>query len=612
VLKTKGDLIVEYVVSDSFLTLADVAARATSYKWVSAKGYDLAKEPEMQGLAAGTFDIITAFNALHVTNIPSTLFSLQRLLVPGGSLIVAEIDGHARENGQPGSIWFDTVFGTIPGWFDSLLTADQWKSSLCSAGYTDVQTSTDSSMGLELIFAAQSPSFVPVASPLRPTDTIFIPYKYGQEAALQASLAKLDINSDLSVWLLANDGIDGDAAVGLTRCLIIEMNTWKVHLAIFEGISKESAQIDAILGYRRFVEGENIVRFAMNGEPYLPKLAPTPPPAPVAKFDPTGTWTLEGTDIVQTSLAPLAEYQVSVEVSSWSEAIGSFRGFTGRVIESKDSTLSASQTVVGISELPLSNNIISHAGLLAPTPKNSEELAGDAVAILVGSLALGPTRTCRSSRSPAVNILATSTEQLGKTLTRFFSAISSVASLTLGQPSLRPTDAKFDVIITDSATLAAKPEIAPTGKKLFVWDTIVREMANTDPYSVGYALEVGLKLSSPSTESGTICPRDLVRAKGGSLVPTKVPLFSTNKAYILIGGMSDVGIHVSTWMYKVWHLNWVNIITANGVDKERCSPHRPDLSTWNEIFRREHISAHEAEVHVPQKPEGPRPTSGIC
>jgi len=75
VLKTKGDLIVEYVVSDSFLTLADVAARATSYKWVSAKGYDLAKEPEMQDLAAGTFDIITAFNALHVTNISSTLFS---------------------------------------------------------------------------------------------------------------------------------------------------------------------------------------------------------------------------------------------------------------------------------------------------------------------------------------------------------------------------------------------------------------------------------------------------------------------------------------------------------------------------------------------------------
>jgi len=216
---------------------------------------------------------------------------------------------------------------------------------------------------------------VPVASPLRPTDTIFIPYKYGQEAALQASLAKLDINNDLSVWLLANDGIDGDAAVGLTRCLIIEMNTWKVHLAIFEGISKGSAQIDAILGYRRFVEGENIVRFAMNGEPYLPKLAPTPPPAPW----PSSTLLVLGAGrhrYCSDFSCACGRIPVSVEVSSWSEAIGSFRGFTGRVIESKDSTLSASQTVVGISELPLSNNIISHAGLLAQPQRTVKNLLG--------------------------------------------------------------------------------------------------------------------------------------------------------------------------------------------------------------------------------------------
>jgi hypothetical protein len=550
-LKTKEDLIVEYVVSDSYLTLADVAARGTNYKWASAKVYDLTEEPEKQGFTAGTFDIITAFNALHVADVPSTLSSLQRLLVPGGSLLIAEIDGSVRKSEQPGSIWLDTVFGTLPGWFNTLLTADQWKSSLSSTGYLDIQTSTDLSNGLELIFSAQSPSFTPVASPIRPKNTVFVPFKYGKEMAVQESLAKLDINDDISVWLLANDGVDGDAAVGLTRCLVIEMNTWKVHLAVFEGITKESAQIDAILGYRQFIEDENIVRFGKNGEPYLPKLAPTPPPAPTVEFDPTGTWAVEGSEIVQTSLAPLAEHQVAIEVSSWSESLGSFRGFAGVVIESQDSNFTAGQTVVGISELPLSNRIVSHAGLVTAAPKNSAKLAGDVLAILIGTLALGPTRLTRSVRSPPLDILATDIDVLGKTLGKFYSNISSIGRLTFGQPLLKAADKIYDIVISDSATLTTKPEIAPMGKKLFVWDTLVREMVNIDPYSLGYALEAGLQISSPSAESTVIYPRDLVRKMVGSLVPSNVPLFSAEKAYILIGGMSDVGIHASTWMYKV-------------------------------------------------------------
>ena len=44
---------------------------------------------------------------------------------------------------------------------------------------------------------------------------------------------------------------------------------------------------------------------------------------------------------------------------------------------------------------------------------------------------------------------------------------------------------------------------------------------------------------------------ELAISKVGTLVESRVPLFASYKAYILIGGMSDVGIHVATWMYKV-------------------------------------------------------------
>lgn len=532
--------------------MADSAARSTAYKWVSAKGYDLTETPEKQGFAVGTFDIIISFNALHVTDIPSTLASLQRLLVPGGSLLVAELDGTSWAE-KAGSLWADTVFGTLPGWYNSLLTADQWNSSLLSAGYLDVQTSTDSSSGLELIFLAQTPEFTPAAAPTtRPTDAVFVPFVYGKEMEMQAELAKYDINNSLSVWLLAESGIDSDAAIGLIRCMIIEMVTWKVHLAIFDGITDQSKQIDAILQYRQFIEEEDIIRFTNDAsEPQIPKLALLNPPAPAVEFNPAGTWTVEGSEIVQTALPPLADSEVSVEISSWSDAVGSFRGFTGTVIESADESFSAGQKVVGISEHVLSNKIVSHTGPLAVIPQENESLAGDALAVLIGTLSLGPKMTSRSKRSPSSTVLITEDGTLGKSLSKFLAGIPYISRVELGQPSLDSSDTTFDVIITDAETLNTKPEIAPMGKKLFVWDTILREMIETDPFSIGYALEVGFGLTKASTGGAIIRPLDLIKDKVGSLVSTKVPLFSAEKAYILIGGMSDVGIYTSTWMYKV-------------------------------------------------------------
>jgi hypothetical protein len=550
-LKNKEDIIVQYVISDVSLALADNAARLTSYKWVSAKALDLAEAPEKQDFAAGSFDIITSFNGLHLTDVQSTLSSLKRLLVPGGSLLFAELHGSCWSE-QPGSVWATTIFGSLPGWFDSLLSTYQWNATLLEAGYVDLQTSPCSRNGFELVCCAQRPLFVPRVTTTLPSNTLFIPFKYGEEMTVQAALAKLDMDEKLSVWLIAESGIDADAATGLVRCLIIEMNMWKVHLAIFDGITEEWAQADAIVGHLEFIEAEDIIRFDKDGEPHFPRLAPQPPPPPAAIFDPTGTWILQDSEIVQTAYPSLGRSQVLVEVASWSEPIGSFRGFTGKIADCGDSTLTTDQAVVGISNQHVSNRIVCDPGVLAQIPEVNERLAADALAILIGAFVLGPYRTSRSSRSHPLRIVATDAGILGKDLTRFFSGAPSVASIDLGKSAVT-TDKEVDVAIIDSATLVAMPEVSTMGKKLFIWDKVIQEALTNDPSLLGYYLEAGLQIGTTSTVPTTsiIRPSDLSRVNVGSLVSTTVPLFSASKAYILIGGMSDVGIHVSTWMYKV-------------------------------------------------------------
>lgn len=550
-LKKRENIIVQYVVSDPSLILADSAARSTAYKWISAKALNIAEPLEKQEFATGTFDIIISFNGLHSSDMKSTLSFLQNLLVPGGSLLFAELRGSPWSE-EPGSIWATTVFGALPGWFDSLLSTYQLNAVLSEVGYTDLQTSGCSRSGLELICCAQRPPFIPLVITTLPPKTIFIPFKYGKEMTVQAALAKLDINEDLSIWLLAESGIDADAATGLIRCLIVEMNTWKVHLAIFDGVAEEWAQADAIVGYREFIEGEDIVLFDKFGEPHFPRLAPQPPPSSVAIFDSSGTWVLQDAEIVQTASPLLGDNEVLVEVASWSEAFGSFRGFVGKVVESGDSALSFHQAVVGISNQPVSNKVACDSGVLAQIPEVNEQLAADALAILIGAFVLGPYRTSRSSRSPPLRIAATDAGTLGKDLTRFFSGAPSVVRINLGTASVA-TEKEVDVAIIDSATLAAMPEVSTIGKKLFVWDKVIQETLVTDPSLLGYYLEAGLHIGTTSTvpTASVIRPSALVQGKIGCLVPTTVPLFSASKAYILIGGMSDVGIHVSTWMYKV-------------------------------------------------------------
>lgn len=112
------DLIVEYVATDISLGLAMQAAQRFSHPYMRAAAYDLTKTLEEQGISPGSFDVVTALHVLHATtDLAQTMNSISDLLVPGGYVLTVDFDGEAWQQGVPGTLWYDFIFGGFQEWF---------------------------------------------------------------------------------------------------------------------------------------------------------------------------------------------------------------------------------------------------------------------------------------------------------------------------------------------------------------------------------------------------------------------------------------------------------------------------------------------------------------
>jgi acyl transferase domain-containing protein/thioesterase domain-containing protein/SAM-dependent methyltransferase len=102
--------------------------------------FDITKEPAEQGFVPGAFDLILAYNVVHVApDLQSVLRRLGRLLTPNGWLCLVEV------NQVP--TWVQMVWGLASGWWDFKdelrcgsphLDASQWKHVLDDAGFNHV------------------------------------------------------------------------------------------------------------------------------------------------------------------------------------------------------------------------------------------------------------------------------------------------------------------------------------------------------------------------------------------------------------------------------------------------------------------------------------------
>jgi acyl transferase domain-containing protein/NAD(P)-dependent dehydrogenase (short-subunit alcohol dehydrogenase family)/ubiquinone/menaquinone biosynthesis C-methylase UbiE/acyl carrier protein/ribosomal protein S18 acetylase RimI-like enzyme len=134
----------EYVFSDvsqAFLKRAEQRFRGHSALRFAL--LDIERPAVEQAMAAGQFDLIVAANVLHATqDLQAALANARSLLAPGGILALIE--------GTEPAAWIDLVFGQTAGWWrftdhdlrssHPLISMNQWKSVLKSAGFTDLCT----------------------------------------------------------------------------------------------------------------------------------------------------------------------------------------------------------------------------------------------------------------------------------------------------------------------------------------------------------------------------------------------------------------------------------------------------------------------------------------
>lgn len=561
---------VEYFVTDVSFALASGAASVCSHPHIIPKAYDLSKPLDEQGFTPGSVDIVTAFHVLHATpDISSTLTSLYELLAPGGCLLVIELDGDAwgevasLEKGA-GSLWCDFVFGCFAEWYGSTdgrdhctMSPKQWNSALESANFSNIQFAVDPVVGSGVIFSAQKPRRIPLTAPSYRPGASFFTFKYGEETRLQQWLYELDVNMPLTVWLLCSEGIDGDVAAGMTPTLAKEFSHWTIHAAVFSSATyEESGRIQAVLRNWDCCVDEQVLHFDKAGEVSVAKVVPLRTPTAVpAVLDSNGAWFSDGFTVKQCAIQPLEDDEVTIDILAWSQQqCGSWRGFVGSVIESRIAGIVTGNHFLGIANgTRISNRINCNVDMLARIDELDASLAEDALSMVVAASALGPARLASPRhRTFPLHVFFSEQTKFNRLTARLFSHPSIGAQVTFETP---PADVQLSLIIMDSAAASAHSELEswliPETGELFIWDEFLDQESKKHPWNLGYALNAALKLrgSPDSTNYDLVYSLEVVKTFHVAI--PELPLFDGDKSYIIIGGASDIGVHMSLWMYQV-------------------------------------------------------------
>lgn len=554
VLSTKDNIVGQYVVSDISIALANSAARSCTYPHVSACAYDISQPPEEQGLRPGSFDIITAFYVVHAApDLAITLKSLRRLLVPGGCLLVCELDGSAWKQ-TPGSLWHDMVFGSFAEWFGSTdgrehcaLTPATWISTLENTGFIDVQTICDPTLtNLGFAFVAQNPyDITTITSRSSSAKPHFFSYRWGEETGLREVLSNLDAKTSTTLWLLATNGVDGDAGTGIVYTLVKEFEGWNIHLGIFPESYGIQTQINTIMRYGRLLEHDTVVHFTSEGLPMVPKAVPCPSPVSSTSLDPSAPWV---SDMITTKPIPkvyVGDEEVVVEPSAWSQESPSLRGLVGKVIESRCKNLRVGSSVVGITGTgELTNRFVNEGRYLVQVSAEvaNLNLAGDLVSILVAGLLLDR-RHARVMKK--LRVLIPEPEAIAL-VSQILEQSNLFSDVEVGTPSQGDG---FDLIVLDFATNSEHPELSSwlnENGRVLIWDT---KLHNTD--RLHQLFMAGMLYYSPNAQTLTkvITPEDVLDVS--TPISAELPPFQPDKAYILIGGASDLGVAMALWLYQV-------------------------------------------------------------
>ncbi|KAJ7493888.1 hypothetical protein FB451DRAFT_1491404 [Mycena latifolia] len=544
-LKQNPALLVEYTVTD--ISYAMVAELARNIEITSGsvvpKAYDISKDPNVQGLHSESYDAVVALNVLHAAPIiKACLTSLHNLLVPGGCLLAVELDGTSWVD-NPGSVWLDCIFGSFPEWFGyddernhCAMSPTGWKEQLEAVDFVNFQPCVESGgSGREFFFIAQkSLSYSPHPSAHGIDPHRIYSYEFGQEIELQRRLSQLDTTVAVTFYLLAVQGRDADAAMGLCVALRRDMPLWDIRLAIFETSRDLSNPTPLLIRHvRTFGSGENVLSFDRDGAAHVARVALSLPPS--------STWQHGATQAVSDD-----PNHISLRIIHWAGVTGSYDGFVGQVAESHRPDMSPGDFFGGVVEASSANLLRVHINHIIPTTKYPD---GDLAAQLLGNV-IASLITWPSVGSKARMAVAIKNESLSQLIARHAFNISGIQLVAVDFRD-RHISERLDILITESTTYAQHRHLRrwiPRSGQIFLWDELLKDAIYDDPSYIRRTLAnvcetpsvIPLPLAAPSVHDISV---ELPRASAS-------PPFRSDRVYLLLGGIGGLGIDLAVWLYR--------------------------------------------------------------
>ncbi|KAI0364111.1 ketoacyl-synt-domain-containing protein [Pilatotrama ljubarskyi] len=391
------------------------------------------------------------------------------------------------------------------------------------------------------------------------TATWILGYKRGAEMNLKRIIQEYSTSRDLSLWLHASAGVDGDALVGFARTLRKEFLSWSTHALVFDSSWSEddACRISKSLSRDRGVEEEVFVE--ADGSISVPRIIQASSPPSQTIFQPSSPWKYEKSSIIQTSL-PSAGSEDQVLVRITGAAIGtqqlwSFIGHRGQD--------GSSRLVAGVAFGPLANFIVAHQFALVELPPDSQNhvlsiALPAAIAALAVGLAAFSRRECLRKQTIVVTHADTTIgAQVAKVYCTLGADVISLPSQytvsALKEVFLRRPQLIVSASQDESEAKTFRDIVSPTGR-VFLWDHSEHGIAHiiqTDPCSVGEAVRAALPyVCASANRESLIPPLELITSVVPDVVPLATNIFEATKSYVLLGGVGSLGLKLAHWMYE--------------------------------------------------------------
>ena len=480
---------------------------------------DPSKPDSLSSLDLAAFDLVVASLAnISDMNTEAILAQLRPLLVPGAFLL-------------------------LKAPFSS-----DWQSLLNRAALDQVFMWNEDQKPRDVLIQARRPplpSSLPTA--YLPADCpLIVKYAVGEEMRVQQELQHIDNSFDGSIWLTASEGVDADGLTGFGRTLIKEFPQWNVRIASFSNIYSEEDREFIITSYlpqtgeeREFVIEEGLRILS-------PRIIPMTPPDASA-------------DSLSVHKEPLQEHELRVEVQHCSLSDTGLWGVVGKVIEARGSAHSylVGRDVVAVTADAPTSVVCLHRSAVVRLPSRVDRaaMATAVPALLFGGFTLGSGALTNPKRLQSKVIITHKEDRTAQILSALCHMLDLSVTTLSSKPSpqdlyalkLQSADIVFSAFEEESQVFAG---CVPPDTCVVSWKSAksTHNAIRRDPWAVHDILNAVMKLPNIASILGSISEPTSGLT---TMAPTKPRLFSSDKSYLLVGGMGSLGPSIALWMYQV-------------------------------------------------------------